>query len=89
MATRVLTTMFNFGLFNGVPPGSGRNVVTTPAHAAVARAVADQGTVLLKNAGGLLPLISRGTIIAVIGDDAGPDAVTAGGGSSHVVAPLS
>ena len=40
---------------------------------------------LLKNSGGLLPL-KAGNSIAVIGDDAGPDAMTAGGGSSHVIA---
>jgi beta-glucosidase len=86
MATRVLTTMFAFGLFNRGPTGAQSDYVTTPAHAATALAVANEGTVLLKNAGAVLPL-SRSTSIAVIGDDAGPDATTSGGGSSHVNAP--
>jgi beta-glucosidase len=79
--------MFRFGLFDKAPTGSLSNVVTSPAHAAASRAVADAGTVLLKNSGAILPLAGRATSIAVIGDDAGPDAVTAGGGSTHVVAP--
>jgi beta-glucosidase len=87
MATRVLTTMFAFGLFNKAPTGSLSNVVTSPAHVAVARSVADEGTVLLKNDDGILPIGSGVRSIAVIGDDAGPDAITAGGGSTHVVAP--
>ena len=87
MATRVLTTMFKFGLFNRKLTGTPRTVVTSTAHAAVARAVADQGTVLLKNAGGVLPLSTGDTSIAVIGDDAGADAITSGGGSAHVIPP--
>ena len=86
MASRVLTTMFRFGLFDKAPSGSLSNTVTSPAHVAVSRAVADAGTVLLKNSGAILPLAGGATSIAVIGDDAGPDAVTAGGGSTHVVA---
>ncbi len=87
MASRVLTTMFSFGLFDKAPTGSLSSVVTSPAHASVARAVAEAGTVLLKNSGAVLPISGGPTSIAVIGDDAGPDAVTAGGGSTHVVAP--
>ena len=87
MATRVLTTMFRFGLFNHRITGARKNVVTSPAHAAVARAVADEGTVLLKNSGGLLPLSADDASIAVIGDDAGSGALTSGGGSSHVNPP--
>ena len=87
MATRVLTTMFEFGLFNRVRKGSKGAIVTSPAHATVARTVADDGTVLLKNSGGILPLSRSVRSIAVIGDDAGKDAVTSGGGTS-VIAPL-
>ena len=86
MASRVLTTMFAFGLFNRAPRGSLSTVVTSTAHAAVARSVADEGTVLLKNSGGILPLGAGISSIAVIGDDGGTGAVTAGGGSTHVVA---
>jgi beta-glucosidase len=87
MATRVLTTMFAFGLFNRPDTGSIGAVVTSPAHAAVAQSVSDEGTVLLKNSGGTLPLSAGVSSIAVIGDDAGPDALTSGIGSATVTAP--
>ena len=48
MATRVLATMFAFGLFNRPDTGSIGAVVTSPAHAAVAQTVSDEGTVLLR-----------------------------------------
>jgi beta-glucosidase len=85
MATRVLATMFRFGLFNRTP-GIAHSVVTTPAHLAVARSVADAGTVLLKNSDDLLPLTSADSSIAVIGDDGGPHAISSGEGSAHVIA---
>ena len=88
MARRILTEMFRFHLFSARRAGSPRAAVTSPAHAAVARKVAEQGTVLLKNNGGVLPLrAGRVRSIAVIGDDAGPDAISSGGGSASVTAP--
>jgi beta-glucosidase len=87
MAARILTTMFAFGLFNRSDKGSLSAVVTSTAHAGVARAVADEGTVLLKNSGRALPLATSVPSIAVIGDDAGTDAITSGGGSAQVTAP--
>ena len=92
MAARVLTTMFRFGLFNRAHTGTKNTVVTSPAHVATARAVADEGTVLLKNSGAILPLSKSVPSIAVIGDDAGADAITSGGGTSlvlpsHLVTP--
>jgi beta-glucosidase len=85
MVSRILTQMFRFGLFNRSDRGSPSATVTTPAHVAVARRVAEQGSVLLKNSGGLLPLsTSKTRSIAVIGDDAGSDAMTVGGGSAGV-----
>ena len=88
MVDRILTAEFRFGLFDRERTGGPTAVVTTPQHAALARDVAEQGTVLLRNQGHLLPL-DTGVLrsIAVIGDDAGADAMTGGGGSAAVVAP--
>jgi beta-glucosidase len=88
MVSRILTQMFRFGLFDHAPTGSYNAVVTTPAHAQVGRQVAEAGTVLLKNSGGVLPLQpGRDKSVAVIGSDGGQYAMTAGGGSAGVIAP--
>jgi beta-glucosidase len=88
MVSRILTQMFDFGFFNQEPTGKINTPVTTPGHAAVALQVAEDGTVLLKNADGILPLTSTASSIAVLGPNAGPDPLTAGGGSAHVIAPF-
>ncbi|HVO33941.1 MAG TPA: glycoside hydrolase family 3 C-terminal domain-containing protein [Gemmatimonadales bacterium] len=88
MVRRVLTQEFRFHLFDREQTGTPSTVVTSEQHAAVARSVAEQGTVLLRNAGGLLPLdLATVRSIAVIGPGAGRDALTGGGGSAAVVAP--
>jgi len=98
MVTHILTAMFRIGLFDHrLPdPATVKNtVVSTPAHRALSTKIAEDGTVLLKNAGSLLPLDSR-TLrsIAVIGDAASEHPQTAAGGSATVlpsepvVAPL-
>jgi len=87
MVQRILTELFRFGFFNKANNGSTGAAVTTPAHVALSNQAAEAGTVLLRNSGGLLPLRHGGSI-AVIGADAN-DAVTAGGGSAHVVLPAS
>src|SRR5215831_19154910 len=56
MVSRILTEMFRFNLFADPPTGSLTATVTTATHARVGRQVAEDGTVLLKNAGGILPL---------------------------------
>jgi beta-glucosidase len=90
MVTRILTQMFRFDDFNHPPAGSARATVTTPAHQAVSAAVAEAGTVLLKNAGAVLPLRSSGAgTVAVIGPAASAEPDDAGGGSATVTAPFS
>jgi beta-glucosidase len=83
----ILTAMFAAGLFDNPQTGSITANVTSAAHTAVARQVAEEGSVLLKNSGSVLPVTAADKSIAVIGDDAGVDAMTAGGGSAHVNAP--
>jgi beta-glucosidase len=82
MIARRYAVMIRFGLFD-------RPLTPSPIPAerngAFARQAAEQGTVLLKNAGDQLPLDPAATrSVAVIGPFAGA-AHTGGGGSSHVV----
>jgi beta-glucosidase len=80
MAGRILSAMFAHGLIdNPVTPGP----IDMAAHHAVTRADAEQGAVLLKNEGGVLPLAPTVRRIAVIGGHA-DRGVLAGGGSSLV-----
>lgn len=84
---RILRQMFAYDVIDHPPSGTFGSVVTSPEHVATARAVAEEGTVLLKN-GGDLPLDpAMLKSIAVIGPDGGDGAHTAGKGSAHVNAP--
>ena len=85
MVQRVLTEMFRFNLFSQPRTGSTSATVTTPAHVAVATNVAEAGTTLLKNDGGVLPLSSAGGSIAVVGPAAYASPIYAGGGSAYVI----
>jgi beta-glucosidase len=77
----VLTMMFGLGLFGHRAQPAPVNIA---ADGAVARQVAEESAVLLKNDSGLLPLdSSRIHSIAVLGTYAAT-ALTGGGGSSHV-----
>ncbi len=80
MATRIVRSMFAHGLFEH--PVSERPI-DMAAHAAVTRADAEAGAVLLRNEGALLPLAPTVKRIAVIGGHADVG-VLAGGGSSLV-----
>src|SRR3954447_1976540 len=68
MVTRILTAIIAAGLLNHPPSGNQANVVTTAAHRRLARRLSEQGTVLLKNRGHVLPLRRREvSSLAVIG----------------------
>ncbi|HEY4703823.1 MAG TPA: glycoside hydrolase family 3 C-terminal domain-containing protein, partial [Streptosporangiaceae bacterium] len=86
MVQRILTEMFRFNLIAKPLTGTTSTPVTTPAHQAVGRDVAETGTTLLKNSGSVLPLASGGSGVAVIGPAASA-AVTYGGGGSAAVLP--
>ena len=75
---RILTVIFESGLFDH--PHKGGVPIDTPAQRAVARKAADEGIVLLKNEGEVLPL-NTATLhsIAVIGPNAAVARVGGGG----------
>lgn len=84
MVHRILRTTIAVGVVDD-PPSP--RPIDREAGAVAARRAAEQGTVLLKNEGGLLPLDGEATSkIAVIGGHA-DRAVLSGGGSSQVEPP--
>ncbi|HEV2346707.1 MAG TPA: glycoside hydrolase family 3 C-terminal domain-containing protein [Actinocrinis sp.] len=84
LTSQVLTEMFAFGLFDRPPTGSPAQPATSTAHVTSARQLSEEGTVLLKNGGGVLPFGSSVSSIAVIGTDASTSPMTDGGGSAGV-----
>jgi beta-glucosidase len=84
MVSDVLTEMFAFGLFDKPAAGSPDETATSSADQSDATQLAEEGTVLLKNTGSILPLTSSDKSIAVIGADASTSPQTAGGGSASV-----
>jgi beta-glucosidase len=87
MVYRILWAMFSVGIFDRTypTPAAALNTdVSTPADNQAALTASEQGTVLLKNDRGVLPLGSQVKSLAVIGDDAGADAMYGGGGSAAV-----
>ena len=82
-ARRLLRTLFAYGFFDRAAYTDDDSRVPRAAHRATSQAVAEAGTVLLKNRGGALPLDSRRIrSLAVIGADA--DKFKNGGGSSEI-----
>jgi len=81
MAQRILRSMFAVGLFDHLPA---KTPLDAETDAKVARRVAEEGTVLLSNPSGLLPLPHDAKRIVVIGGHA-DSGVLSGGGSSQVV----
>jgi beta-glucosidase len=87
MVERVLASEFAAGIVDDPPTGNPSTVGTTPAHQFVAQYTAEEGSVLLKNAAGTLPLGPSIHSIAVIGTDA-TKPITGGSGSAAVDAPF-
>jgi beta-glucosidase len=86
MVQRMLTEMFRFNLIDHPRPVTTSATVTTPAHQALGNRVAADGTVLLKNSGGTLPLSANNAgNVAVIGPSASASPTDGGGGSAYVV----
>jgi beta-glucosidase len=81
MARRILWAMFDKGLVEH--PVAPNGAIDFDAHALVSRADAEEGIVLLKNTGSLLPIKAGAKRIAIIGGHADVG-VLAGGGSSLV-----
>jgi beta-glucosidase len=94
MAGRVLTKMFQFGVFDNPPSGNLNSTVTNAANIQFSRAAAAESMVLLKNSGNVLPLGASVASIAVLGAAAYASSISIGSGSAAValnynVTPLS
>ncbi len=93
MVHRILFTMFRLGLFDRVPQEGNQAFeanASTAESTAMAKRIAEEGTVLLKNQGSILPLGGPAKRIALIGSPAGPQGATLaeqGYGSAHVPEP--
>lgn len=82
---RMLTSMYEIGLFDNNYEGDPNANVTSDAHNQLARELASNSIVLLKNDQNILPLPYKdlGSCIAVFGDET----TVSGGGSGHVTPP--
>jgi beta-glucosidase len=75
MVKRIVTPMFRLGLVDHPIAAADANAnVRDPGHLALSEKIAEEGTVLLRNERGVLPLKAK--TIAVIGDDAGANVQT-------------
>ncbi len=83
MILRRLIPNFRIGTYDDPPVNTG-SAVSTPAHRAAAADILAAGSVLLKNAGGILPFGANVHSIAVIGTQATDHAVVVEQGSPYV-----
>jgi beta-glucosidase len=85
MVRRILTARIAEGQLDRTSTGAHDAVVTNDEHQDFAEQLSEQGTVLLKNAGGALPIDDRDVgSVAVIGAAAQTQAIYTGGGSATV-----
>jgi beta-glucosidase len=82
MVRNILTGVISSGLYDDPSPAAVQPI-DTDAHALVAQKAAEEGIVLLRNEGGLLPLAASARKIVIIGGHADVG-VLSGGGSSQV-----
>jgi beta-glucosidase len=82
----ILVPMFRYGLFDRSQLGGWSANVRSSEHDLFSRIVAEQGTILLKNDDGVLPLSAK-VSIAVFGAAGSKEAKVEGGGSSAVITP--
>src|SRR3954453_4813431 len=86
MVRRILTARIAEGQLDGTPAGSHDAVVTSEEHQDFAEQLSEQGTVLLKDDNGVLPIDDKQTgSVAVIGAAAQAAPIYTGGGSAAVV----
>ncbi|HTA92999.1 MAG TPA: glycoside hydrolase family 3 C-terminal domain-containing protein [Polyangiaceae bacterium] len=93
MVTRILTSLVRVGVLDDPPSGTPASVVTSSAHADLARRAATESIVLLKNDSQLLPLDTAQSVL-VIGEAGNTNPSAVGAGSAfvnppYVVSPLS
>ncbi|WDF74577.1 glycoside hydrolase family 3 C-terminal domain-containing protein [Novosphingobium sp. KACC 22771] len=67
----ILTPMFRLGVIDRPVKGDANAQARSPAHLALSQRIAQEGSVLLRNQGGVLPLGAGLSRVAIIGDDAG------------------
>ena len=81
---RILRPMFQMGLFDKANPNVESNVVTSPAHAELARALSSASQILLKNDEGVLPFSLNSPKKLLLVGKAARVPIVAGGGSGAV-----
>ena len=84
MVAPVLDQLFRFNLINHPRSATMGAVASTAAHRDISTRIAEAGTVLLKNAQHLLPLVASEKIV-VIGPAASAQITSGGGGSAAVI----
>ena len=85
-----LVPIFKLGIYDSPAPGDATARVSTEEHVALARKIIEEGSVLLKNENGVLPISTdKVKRIAIIGVAAGPQAVIGEEGPTVHVEKLS